>query len=243
MIRRPQATLAPAADQAPAAGGGDRSAEPARPARQVAQLVVDIAAPVGLYYALHAAGASNLVALSVGAIPPAAGAVWSVATRRRADPVALLVLVTIVISVCLSVVVRDPRFLLARDGLVTGVWSAWFLASARTGRPAALVFARPLMEGRRVFAAGSWDGLWAESAAFRRIWRTSTVIWAAALLADAVARVVMAYALPVTVVPGLSGALWPVTFLVIQIVTNIYYTRAGLYRILGARWLDRPRRS
>jgi hypothetical protein len=65
------------------------------------------------------------------------------------------------------------------------------------------------------------------------------VIWAAALLADAVVRVVMSFTLPVDVVPGLGGALWPVTFLVIQVVTNIYYNRAGLYRILGARWVKR----
>jgi len=43
-----------------------------------------------------------------------------------------------------------------------------------------------------------------------------------------------------TVVPGLSGALWPVTFVVLQVVTNIYYQFAGLNRMLGARWLARP---
>ena len=31
-----------------------------------------------------------------------------------------------------------------------------------------------------------------------------------------------------------SGALWPVTFIVIQLVTNVYYHRAALYRLLGA---------
>ncbi len=41
------------------------------------------------------------------------------------------------------------------------------------------------------------------------------------------------------VVPGLGGVLWPATFVVIQVVTNVYYHRAGLYRILGARWLAR----
>jgi hypothetical protein len=30
-----------------------------------------------------------------------------------------------------------------------------------------------------------------------------------------------------------------VTFLLIQVVTNVYYRRAGLYRILGAGWLAR----
>jgi hypothetical protein len=40
----------------------------------------------------------------------------------------------------------------------------------------------------------------------------------------------------VTVVPALGSALWPVTFVLIQIVTNVYYHRAGLYRLLGAPW-------
>ena len=42
------------------------------------------------------------------------------------------------------------------------------------------------------------------------------------------------WARPVSVVPGIGGALWPVTFIVIQVVTNLYDHRAGLYRLLGA---------
>ncbi len=52
---------------------------------------------------------------------------------------------------------------------------------------------------------------------------------------------VIAHSLPVDVAPGLGGALYPVTFVVLQVVTNVYYHRVGLYRILGARWLDRQR--
>jgi hypothetical protein len=59
------------------------------------------------------------------------------------------------------------------------------------------------------------------------------------MLLDAVVRAVMSYALPVVAVSGLAGALWPVTFVAVQIVTNIYYNRAGLYRMLGARWAER----
>ena len=50
------------------------------------------------------------------------------------------------------------------------------------------------------------------------------------------------YSLPVHTVPGLAGLLWLVTFGVIQVVTNVYYHWAGLYRILGARWLAGARR-
>jgi hypothetical protein len=206
---------------------------------QLALLAFDIGAPIALYYILHAAGVPNLTALSITAVPPALAATWKLAVRRRGDPVALVVLATIVASICLSVAAHSPRFLLARDGLITALWGLWFIITLGARRPAAFVFARPFMEGRKVFEAGSWDCLWEASAGFRRIWRISTVIWAAALLADAVIRIVMSYSLPVDVVPGLGGALWPVTFVIIQVVTNIYYHRAGLYRILGARWLGR----
>ncbi len=49
----------------------------------------------------------------------------------------------------------------------------------------------------------------------------------------------MSYSLPVSVVPGPGGALWPVTSILIQLVTNVCYYRAGLSRILGASWLQR----
>ena len=197
-------------------------------------------APIAAYYLLHGLGVSNLTALGVGAAFPALGAAYTLATKRRADGVALFVLATMALSVAVSAVTREPRFLLAKDGLITGLWGcgSW-PASAPAGRPAAFVFARPLMEGRRAFAVRNWDALWQAEPGFRRIWRVSSVMWGTGLLADAVIRVVMSYTLPVHLVPGLGGALWPVTFVVLQIVTNVYYQLAGLNRMLGARWLRR----
>ena len=87
-----------------------------------------------------------------------------------------------------------------------------------------------------MFAGWSWDGLWETEPQFRRIWRVSSVIWGSGLLVDAAVRVVISYALPVDAVPGLGGLLYPVTFVVLQVITNVYYNVAGLYPILGARW-------
>jgi len=218
--------------------------QPSQPQRGgwlLTKLAFDIGAPIAVFYLLHALGVGNLIALGAGAVLPALSAGYTLAIRRRADGVALLVLATILASIIVSVVSRDPRFLLAKDGLITGLWGLWFLASLGARRPAAFGFARPLMEGRKMFAVRDWDALWQAEPAFRRIWRVSTVIWAAGLLADAAARVVMSYTLPVAVVPGLGGALWPVTFVVLQVITNIYYQAAGLNRLLGARWLTRGR--
>jgi hypothetical protein len=98
-------------------------------------------------------------------------------------------------------------------------------------RPAAFLFSRPLLEGRRVFDHGkgkwvqstgeSWDSIWARSSQFRQIWKVTTVIWGSAMLVDAAIRVIMAYTLPIGIVPGLGGVLWPVTFVVLQVVANV----------------------
>ena len=92
-------------------------------------MVFDIAAPVALYYGLRAAGLSSLAALAIGAVIPAASAAWVLIRQRRANLVALLVLGTIAASLIISVISDSPRFLLAKDGLLTGVWGIWFLAS------------------------------------------------------------------------------------------------------------------
>jgi intracellular septation protein A len=215
------------------------TAAPAKLGRQALTVAVGIAVPTALYYVLHGAGLSNLTALSLAAILPSLSAVYNLIVRRRVDALSLVVLATIVLTVGLSLVAHNPRFLLARDGVITGLWGLWFFVTLRARRPAAFLFAKPLMEGRKMFGTRAWNPLWEASAQFRRIWRFSTVVFGTGLLIDAVLRVVMAYSLPVPVVPALGSALWPVTFVLIQVVTNVYYHRAGLYRILGSRMLAR----
>lgn len=212
---------------------------PASLGRQLAQLAFDVVAPIVIYYVLHSAGASNLWALAAGAALPALGAVHAWLAHRRLNGIAVFVMATMLVSILVSVIAGSPRFLLAKDGLITGLWGVWMVSSVRAGRPAALVFARPLMEHMPIYASRSWDVLWEIEPQFRRIWRVSSVMWGVGLLVDAAIRVVISYTLPVHVVPGLGGLLYPATFVALQLITNVYYTHAGLWRLLGARWLDR----
>ncbi len=57
-------------------------------------------------------------------------------------------------------------------------------------------------------------------------------MWAAATLIDAVLRVAMAYTSPVNDVPVMHLGLFVVTGLVMQVETNGYYERAGLWAML-----------
>jgi hypothetical protein len=199
-------------------------------------LGLNLAAPIALYYALRAAGVGIYPALIVGAVAPALGAVVQLVRREPLDFLGLFMLSMLLLGVGVSLLTGSPRFLLAKDGALTGVSGIWMLISVRSRRPLTFLFARPLLEGVTMHQAGasgaSWDGLWERVPQFRHIWRVATVIWGLALLVDAAIRVVMAYTLPVDSVPGLGGALWPVTFIVLQVVTNIYFQRAGFWRIL-----------
>jgi hypothetical protein len=89
-----------------------------------------------LYYALRAAGVSNLVALGAGAVVPAVGVIVQLLTKRQLDGTGGLVVVTAVAASVLSVITRSPGFLLAKDGLLTAVWDcgSW-PPSGSGGRP------------------------------------------------------------------------------------------------------------
>lgn len=217
------------------------SAAPGHPMRS---LVLDIVAPIALFYGIRGAGGSLWLALAAGGVVPVLTTVADLVARRRADMMGLMMLAALAVSAAVSLISGSPRALLARDGLITAGWAGYMYLSLFGRRPATFVFSRPLLEGRRVFDSVikswvrpprvSWDELWDRTPRFRQIWRTCTVIWGSAILADAVVRLLMAAVLPVSVVPALGAALWPVTFVVLQIVTNVYFTRGGFWRILLA---------
>jgi intracellular septation protein A len=209
------------------------TAETGRPRgrRLLLQMVWDVAAPIALFYVLRAAGVSTFAALLAGAVLPVVttGVYWL--RDRRLEPMAAFVAAVMVLGLLVSLVSGDTRFMLAKDGWVTAVAGLSFLVSMWARRPLAYLGARPLLEGRFRSDGTSWETLWENEPAFRRIWRVSTAIWGVAMLLDAAARVVMSYTLPVSVVPGLGGLLWPVTLVLLQLVNGVYYQLSGLWQL------------
>jgi hypothetical protein len=211
-------------------------------------MLIDFVAPIALYYGIRAMGGGVWLALVVGGAVPAISTVAGVLVRRRVDTAGLVMVAALTASTALSLITGSPRALLARDGLVTAGWAAYMYLSLLGRRPITFTVSRPVLEGRRVYdpsarrlakpSGQSWDDLWERLPRFRRIWRICTVIWGTATLADAVIRVVIALALPIGVVPAVNAALWPVMFLVLQVVTNVYFAKSGFWRILrtGARY-------
>ena len=213
------------------------TARPVRPAARgwaALNMVWDIGAPIGMYYLLRGLGMSTFLALLLAALLPGITSIYQVIRSGKLDGIGLFMVSVTVMSALASLVSGSPRFLLAKDGLVTAFAGAWLLGTARGRRPVVFSFARALLEGRVGPGRESWDLLWARLPGFRRIWRVAGVIWGAATIADAALRFVMAYTMPVDQVPALNGAQWGVLFVLLQVVTNIYYHRAGLYNPASA---------
>lgn len=192
-------------------------------------MVWDIGAPIGMYYLLHGLGLSTFLALLLAALLPGLSSVYQVVRSGKLDGLGLFMVSITVVSALASLVSGSPRFLLAKDGWLTAFAGVWLLVTARGQRSVALLFARALLEGRVGPGGESWDLLWARLPGFRRVWRVAGVIWGTATVADAVLRFVMAYSQPINRVPALNGLQWAVLFVLLQVITNVYYHRAGLY--------------
>ncbi len=190
--------------------------------------VVGIAGSTALYYAMRHLGVSVYVALLVGAVLSLAPAVVGLLAGQRPTGLEAFFTVLLFASLVVALLPGDPRFLLAKDALVTAGVGSWFAASLRfADRPLAYQFAKPMAEGRLGWP-GDWERLW-EQEWFRRMWRTSSILWAAGTLLDAVVRVLMAYTLPADAVPGLNLVLWAVTVVALNVVTTVVYVRAGVF--------------
>ena len=196
-------------------------------------LALDFVLPVALFYVLRAFGVSAYLALLAGAAASLVSAAVSLIRDRQVNGVAAFMTTILVLSTVVSLLAGSPRFLLARDAWVTGAVGVWFIASCWSSRPLAYHLARAVGEGRFNWPP-DWEVRWERAPRFRRMWRVASVLWGIGTLLDAVLRWVMAYTLPIDVVPVLTQVLFGVTALVLFVVTNVYYV------LSGAMWWDSP---
>lgn len=193
---------------------------------------LDLIAPTALLYVLLWRGSSLYVALLASASVSAVSAVVSYRRGAGNGRFAPYMLAMALASFAIALITGSDRFLLAKESLLTALVGCWFLASIWSDRPLTYQFTRPLLEGRIGRGGAPWEMLWAREARFRRIWRVSSAMWAGVTLIDAVLRVVMAYTLPVTIVPAMQTGLLVATTLLMQVVTNVYYIRSGLWAMV-----------
>lgn len=199
--------------------------------RFAAMLVLDVAAPLMLYYALRAGGVGVWTALVVGSVIPLGRMAITAVIRRRVEQPALFTLVLLAVGTAVGVLTADPRLLMVRESYVTAITGGWILLSLRSPQPLVMTATLGFLPAN---AAASWRHAWRDSAQFRRLMRGMTVAFGAAFLLDAAARVVMAYLLPLDFVPA-AGAVLLVVLLIGVVQAGKAYGRRHLQPVLDDR--------
>jgi hypothetical protein len=176
----------------------------APPPRLLRGLLLSIAlnavVPVLLYqWSKRTLGATELAALSAAASFPLAWSAVNLARDRSLDPVAVLALLSVVVSMIAVLLGGSPKLLLIRESLFTGTFGIACLASLLLPRPIMFYFARHFSAGRDAVAGAQFDASW-QRPGFRRVMRIMTVVWGLASLLEFAIRIGLVLTLPAATV-------------------------------------------
>lgn len=167
-------------------------------------LAINVGLPFVVVQVLLHRGTPAVTALAIAAVFPFVDSIVGIARQRRFDPIAVLSLLAILIGIGSSGLSGNPAFAVAKESLFTGVFGIVFLASLWAKRPMIFTLGKQFSTGGDPAAVAAWEARW-EIPGFRRVIRRMTAVWGCGLLLEALARVVLAFALPV----GISTVLSP----------------------------------
>lgn len=228
-------TAAGTAEAPPAAAPKDAAGQGSAPKKGTGRggllmTVLDVIAPILVFYICRAFGLDDLTSLLVSAVAPMASIAYHAIKARRLNGFALFIAAILLLNIAVALTAADARTLLARDGWITGLAGLFFLGTLWGRRPIVFTLVKPLGEGRLGPEGVSWDDCWDRYAPFRRAFRVLTVVWGIGLIFDAGVRIVFAYTLPVDVVPAANGIQYVIIYAILQAISMIYFNRSDLMK-------------
>lgn len=168
----------------------------------------DLGLPALTYYGLHFAGVGDTAALMAGTAAAGARLAWVAVRSRRLSPFSLLMAAVFGAGLLFTVLTGDPRMMLVKHSAMSAAVGIAFLVAAYRGRPLTLAAQQTFQPGR----ADELAAAYATNPVVRRGHRVASLVWGGGLLAEALVRIVLVYALPIDVMVGLSTVLTVVTF-------------------------------
>ncbi|KAA6217576.1 VC0807 family protein [Streptomyces filamentosus] len=158
---------------------------------------LNVVAPIVTYNRLtEHHGWSEFSALLLSSAWPVLDSAIMVAWRRKLDEFAVVTLVFLVITALVSLIgAHTARALLVKDSGVTGLFGLLCLVTLLAPRPLMFYFGRKFATDGTPESTAWWNGLW-QWEGFRSTMRTMTLVWGVAYVAEALARIALAYVLP-----------------------------------------------
>ncbi len=177
--------------------------------------------------------ASDVGALSAAALFPLAWSIVDAARSRALDPVALLSLMSIGVSMIAVALGGSTKLLLIRESLFTGAFGIACFVSLALPRPIMFYFGRHFTAGRDPARIADFNAGW-QRAAFRRVTRLITVVWGATSVGEFLIRVALVYTLPAAVVLVVSPIVLGGLLIATILWTFAYIRRARAQQVSQA---------
>ncbi len=195
-----------------------------RPKALAAIIFFDVAGPLAVYYGARAANLSNVAALVLSGILPAFRVAGTVLRYRRLDVIGALVLSGIALSSVAGLASGSARLYLL-DGLVPGI-------ALGTLCVISLLWERPLMFRVALETMGedspkgrAFAELW-RYPGFRRSFRTITLVWGLASLAESALQAIIVETSSINTAKQTSNILPVIVFVLTFAWTRAYGMRA-----------------
>lgn len=186
-------------------------------------LVFNIAGPIYLYGYLTHHGWSKAHALMLASLLPLVEIVAVYAIRKRIDDFGVFTIVTMALTLLTFLGFNSARAILLKDSILTGTIGLGILATLFLSRPFAFYMGRKFATDGTPEAAAWWNDLW-QYPGFRRTQNVITIGWGAGLLAEAVIRVVLTYALSVDTMVKVTN-IGPYIVIGVLVLWTITYAR------------------
>jgi hypothetical protein len=188
-------------------------------------LAKDIVPPVGTYYVLHAFGVNDWLGLLGGAVVSGALMLGTALRSRRMDVFSGFMFGIFGVGLVTALLFDDPRLMVLKASLMSGVLGAAFLISCVAGKPLAYLAYRNTVSGDPA-AVAALEAKYEEFPRMRGLMRSISMIWGVGLLAEAVVRALLTYELPVSTMVGLSTVLAIGTIVLLLVITGQVTKRA-----------------
>jgi hypothetical protein len=195
----------------------------------LAPVLIDLVVPLLIFYVLRQSGVGVVGATLAGSVIPVLRTAYSLVRDRKVDWMAVFMISALAVGTIASLALHSPRMLLAKDGVITALCGLWMLGTLIAGKPLLLSIGRGIAEAKRGKGGGEvWASRWETEPGFRHGLRLITAVWGVGLVFDAIVRVVIAYALPLDAVPGVTTAQWLVLFVLLYGFMMIYSRKNDL---------------
>jgi uncharacterized membrane protein len=207
--------------------------------RMVVPMIWDIALntaiPLASYHLSKAyISPSEVTALIAASIFPILKSLFGVLRRSRLDPVAVLVLLGIGVSIVVIFLGGSPKVLLLRESIFGGVFGLACFVSLVLPRPIMFYFGRFFAAGNDPERRARFDASW-QYPQVRRGHRIITLIWGLSLGGEFCVRVVMIYMLPIPTVLAVSPFLFGGATIFVVIWTIRYARKLRQRAVAAAR--------